>query len=64
MAILAETSWKKRHFFEDVWAKTPILVCGSHARARPRAAPPENERLENREKIIEVQTCYILGVEN
>ena len=20
-------------FFEDVWAKTPILVCGSHARA-------------------------------
>ena len=23
-----------RHFFEDVWAKMPILVCGSHARAR------------------------------
>ena len=58
MAILAETSQKKTHFFEDLWAKTLILVCGSHARA---AAEEQNERLENREKKFKGQTCYILG---
>ena len=50
-----------RHFFEDVWAKMPILVCGSHARA---AAEEQNERLETVKKVFERQTCYILGSEN